>query len=189
MITSNMIHKALTLSVLVLLVTGSSAGQTTRRQQHESTSTEAKLVRRYSNLIKGSYRLEEDSIDLADQGALEPDARVAIRLCSQKPLLQALRRPFARPEFVVEYLTGIYRMPAERILFLRSADCMSRAGRRAKRADVELWVIPPGAVLPAATEATDLTTGWQKRCAEGCTKHLNAAHRSSGYDAQRSANE
>ncbi len=94
-------------------------------------------------------RLGESLLALAHPIRTEDKASAAIRLCSQKPLAVALATATADPFLIVDRLRA-YGYPLDRIMFLRSEDCLSR---NQSQSVTEVWTIPEMAPLPSNVEA------------------------------------
>lgn len=73
----------------------------------------------------------------------------AIRLCSKKGLAVALATAAADPFLIADRLEA-FGYPRDRILFLRSEDCLSRDESRPA---TEVWTIPDKAPLPSNVDA------------------------------------
>jgi hypothetical protein len=114
-----------------------------------SVRPEAKLVHRYENRC-GYSCAQELAIDLGGVYGKNPNDTVAVRLCSKEPLPVALSTSAAAYGYVISILEGSYGYTPERVLFLRSEDCLG--SNRAITA-TEFWVIPKGAALPSSAES------------------------------------
>lgn len=108
---------------------------------------EAKLVR--PPFIGGdvSHAIEEAALDLKGQASGTNDA-VAIRLCSKGPMPVALATATASPFVLLEYLER-YGFTRERVLFLRSEDCLSNDPSVTV---TEFWALPRGASPPPSAD-------------------------------------
>lgn len=109
---------------------------------------EAKLVR--SPFVGGDvmHVIQESALDLKEY-ASGPDDMVAVRVCSKEPLAVALSIATASPFIMLEYLEH-YGFSRERVLFMRSEDCL---GDNPAIAVTEFWAIPKGAAPPPSVEA------------------------------------
>ncbi|HMG72318.1 MAG TPA: hypothetical protein VK582_02365 [Pyrinomonadaceae bacterium] len=75
--------------------------------------------------------------------------RVAIRVCSKEPIVRALASAPANPFEIADRVSGYAYLP-EKVLFLRSAQCLSR--KNPAITATEIWAIPEGAPLPGYEE-------------------------------------
>jgi hypothetical protein len=114
-----------------------------------SVQADAKLIHRYEKSC-GYSCAQELAIDLGGVYGKNPDDTVAVRLCSKEPLPVALSISAAAYGYVISILEGSYRYTPERLLFLRSKDCL---GADELIAATEFWVIPKGATLPSSVES------------------------------------
>lgn len=110
---------------------------------------EAKLVHRYESRC-GYSCVQELAIDLGGVYGTNPSDTVAVRFCSKEPLPVALFTSAADYAYAITILQGSYWYTPERVLFLRSEDCLG--SNRAITA-TEFWVIPKGAALPSSAES------------------------------------
>lgn len=133
-------QKTLTILLELLLLFGASSAKDDR------TRPEAKLIHRFER-SSGDYGLSEAVIDIS-MYAHELDGTAVVRVCSKEPLSVALLIAAANPFIVTERLSNKY--PPERVLFLRSEDCL---GSYPEVAATELWAIPKGAALPSSAES------------------------------------
>lgn len=109
----------------------------------------AQLFKRYDS--GAAYnRVTEDVLTLSISVTAKERARVAVRVCSKEPMPFALATAGADPFHIAELLTGGYGYTLERVIFLRSADCLSKYPSRTA---TEIWTIPEGASLPPYVEA------------------------------------
>jgi len=110
----------------------------------------ARLFKRYDP--GAAYnRVTEDVLTLSLSVSAKERLRIAVRVCSKEPLPFALATAGADPFHMAELLTGGYGYTAERVIFLRSEDCLS--AREPSRPATEIWTIPEGASLPSHVEA------------------------------------
>jgi hypothetical protein len=72
-------------------------------------------------------------------------------VCSKEPIPFALATAGADPFHIAELLTGGYGYTADRVIFLRSENCLS--AKEPLRTATEIWTIPEGASLPSNVEA------------------------------------
>lgn len=136
-------HRVLALLVGLLLSSGTVAsGQTGLRPA-------VKLVHRYERSC-GYSCAQELGIDLGGVHANKPGDTVAVRFCSKQSLPLALSTSAAAYGYVTAVLTGTYGYTPERILFLRSEDCL---GPDPAVTATEFWAVPQGAALPASVES------------------------------------
>ena len=117
-------------------------------QGQTRVSPEAVHVHRYE-IGCGSSCQQEAAIDLGNGYARNPTDIVAIRFCSREPMARAISMAAAYPDGVLWQLTEIYNFTPDRILFLRSEDCL---GSNPSVAATEYWVVPQGAVFPSFVE-------------------------------------
>lgn len=109
----------------------------------------ARLFKRYDS--GAAYnRVTEDVLTLSISVTAKERARVAVRLCSKEPMPFALATAGADPFHIAELLTGGYGYTSERVIFLRSEDCLSKYPSRPA---TEIWTIPEGASVPPHVEA------------------------------------
>jgi hypothetical protein len=114
-----------------------------------SVHPEAKLVRRYEERC-GYSCAQELAIDLGGVYGKNLDDTVAVRFCSKDPLPVALSTSAAAYRNVISILEGSYGYMPERVLFLRSEECL---GSNRAIATTEFWVISNGATLPPSVES------------------------------------
>lgn len=109
---------------------------------------EAKLVR--TPFVGGDamHAIQEAALDLKGYAPGEKDA-VAIRVCSKRPLPVALSTATASPFIMLSYLEH-YGFSRERVLFLRSEECLSTDPSVAV---TEFWALPDGAAAPSSVDA------------------------------------
>jgi len=117
--------------------------------RQESVRPTAKLVHRYERAC-GYSCTQELAIDLGGVHANKPDDMIAVRFCSKESLPLALSTSAAAYGYVISLLTEIYKYTPERILFLRSEDCL---GSNTTVTAAEFWAVPNGAALPASVES------------------------------------
>ena len=109
----------------------------------------AELVHRYERGCGHSCN-QELAIDLGGGAGTRPEDIVAVRFCSKEPLLNALALAASPPDYVISILKDVYKYTPERILLLRSADCLSS---NPAVAATEYWVIHKDGVLPPHVES------------------------------------
>jgi hypothetical protein len=110
----------------------------------------ARLFKRYDP--GAAYnRVTEDLLTLSISVRAQDRARIAVRVCSKKPLLFALATAGADAFHMAELLTGGYGYIPERVMFLRAEDCLS--SKDPSRPATEIWAIPEGSSLPPHVEA------------------------------------
>lgn len=95
-------------------------------------------------------RITEDVLTLTIAIPADNRARIAIRLCSKQPLLFALGTARTDPFRVAELLVGAYSYLPERVMFVRSEDCL---GKDAAIPAVEIWGLAEDGLLPRHVEA------------------------------------
>jgi hypothetical protein len=83
-----------------------------------------------------------------------PETKIAIRVCTNLPLLEAIKRSGGPPFRIANFMTMNHGYTPERLLFLRSKEC-HRGEERISA--IEVWIVPQGAMLPSAEDA--LTIG------------------------------
>ena len=139
-----MLRKRLWLSILVL----AAAGTPCFAQQ-----TSAVLFKRYER--GGSVnKIIEDTFSLKIDVTPEDKAIVAVRVCSKSPLPFALVTANADPFFITEQLVNAYAYAPERLVYLRSEDCL---GKEPSRGITELWTLSRGASFPPYIEKAAFT--------------------------------
>lgn len=132
--------------VLVLLLLLQAFGVSAQSDSEHA----AQLFKRYDP--GAAYnRVTEDVLTLSLSVKAKERAQVAVRVCSKEPLPFALATAGADPFHIAELLTGGYGYTGERVIFLRSEDCLS--AKEPLRPAVEIWTIPEGASLPSHVEA------------------------------------
>jgi hypothetical protein len=75
---------------------------------------------------------------------------LAMRVCTKEPMVLALSIAAMNPFKVAKWMHDVYNYPSERVVFLRSEDCL---GSNPRVAATELWAVPTGAALPASVES------------------------------------
>jgi hypothetical protein len=76
-----------------------------------------------------------------------PETKIAIRVCTELPLAEAIRRSGGSPFRIANFMTMNHGYTPERLLFLRSKEC-HRGEERISA--IEVWIVPQGAMLPSA---------------------------------------
>jgi hypothetical protein len=114
----------------------------------EDVQQKAELAFRFVDKV-GRYRLDESLVSVADS-IKQPGARFALRICSKKSLPESIAIAAASPLSAYHFLVEAEGYDPERILLLRSEDCLSR---RAANAATELWIVPQGATPPSSVES------------------------------------
>ncbi len=109
----------------------------------------ARLFKRYDAGV-AQNRVIEDVLTLSLSVKAKERANVAVKVCSREPLLFALATAGADPFHIAKLLTGGYGYTTERVIFLRSEDCLSE--KEPSRPATEIWTIPEGASLPSHVE-------------------------------------
>src|SRR5438876_234858 len=100
----------------------------------------AQLFKRYDPGVAYN-RVTEDVLTLSISVTAKERARIAVRVCSKEPLPFALAIAGADAFHIAELLTGGYGYTAERVIFLRSEDCLSKYPSMTA---TEIWAIPEG---------------------------------------------
>src|SRR6185369_14427076 len=70
-------------------------------------------------------RVTEDVLTLSLSVKAKERAWIAVRVCSKEPIPFALATAGADPFHIAELLTGGYGYTADRVIFLRSENCLS----------------------------------------------------------------
>ncbi len=154
-------RQVLFLIIGLLLSSGVSLGQV--------HNPKAVQVRRYERTGSGFDAITEANYELT-RIAAKPDDVAVIRVCSRDPMPLALSMAAMNPFMVASALNQGYNFALERILFLRSEDCL---GSDPAIAAAELWAVPKGASLPTfvesikSSEAHLETVGTKTLLAEG----------------------
>ncbi len=117
--------------------------------QSNAEST-ARLFIRYEHGA-APHRIGEDVLTLTLTINSEARARVAIRVCSRESMPFALATAGADPFLIADRLVNAYAYLPERVIFLRSEDCLSSENQ--SEPITEIWAIPEGASLPPHVEA------------------------------------
>jgi hypothetical protein len=94
-------------------------------------------------------RIDENLQALEHPIRIEDRVSAAIRLCSKKPLAVALATAAADP-FLIANILGAFGYPPDRIMFLRSEDCLSHDESKAA---TEVWIIPEKGRLPGNVDS------------------------------------
>jgi hypothetical protein len=110
----------------------------------------ARLFIRYEHGA-APHRITENILTLKLSISSEARTKVAIRVCSREPMPFALATAGADPFLIADLLVNAYAYLPERVLFLRSEDCLSSENR--SKPVTEIWAIPEGASLPPHVEA------------------------------------
>jgi hypothetical protein len=96
-------------------------------------------------------RIIEDVLTLTLSVSSKARESVAIRLCSREPMPFALATAGGDPFLIADLLVNAYAYPPERVIFLRSEDCLLSGNQ--SEPITEIWAIPDGASLPSHVEA------------------------------------
>ena len=134
-------RKVLFLIIGLLLPSGVSLGQVGKPA--------AVQVRRCERTGSGFDAITEANYELT-RIAAKPDDVAVVRVCSREPMPLALSIAAMNPFTVARALNQGYNFALERILFLRSEDCL---GPDSAVAATELWAVPKGAALPTFVES------------------------------------
>ena len=125
----------------LILLTPSVLGQSNPRQLPQRTE-------RYeggagdNEITEAAFRLT--GLDLKER------ERVAIRMCSKEPIVRAMANAPANPFQAADKFVNGYAYLPEKVLFIRSAQCLSR--KTPAITATEIWAIPEGASLPGYEE-------------------------------------
>ena len=114
----------------------------------ERARTEAILANRFESYV-GGYRLHE-SLAALSESLREPGTKLAVRVCSNRSLRDALAIAAASPVAVHDYIIEAEGYTPERVLLLRANDCVSS---NANYTAIELWVVPQDAAPPPSIES------------------------------------
>ena len=114
------------------------------------SETKASLFTRYETGA-AINRLTEDALTLTLSPDSKNQARVGLRVCSKEPFPFALVTASADPIYFADLLVERYAYLPERIIYLRSEDCLS--SQNSAGSVTEVWLIPEGATLPSHVEA------------------------------------
>lgn len=143
----------------------------------KGVQSEAKLVHRCEDGCSGYDSIMERTLDLAKYGDVPADT-VAVRVCSKEPMALALSIAAMSPFKVAKWMHDVYNYPSERVVFLRSKDCL---GSNPRVAATELWAVPKGAALPTSVESIKSsqahleTVGTKDLSPEGARNYRTAA--------------
>jgi hypothetical protein len=135
-------RQALFLIIELLLLSGLSLGQV-------STKPDSVRMRRYERGGSGFDEITEANYELTRRIDTSNDLAV-VRICSRESMPLALSIAAMNPFTVAGALNQGYNFSLERILFLRSEDCL---GSDPAVAATELWAAPKGAALPPFVES------------------------------------
>lgn len=113
------------------------------------TQPEAMRMRRCERGCSGFDEITEANYVLTRRLDTSNDFAV-VRICSKEPMPLALSVAAINPFTVARALNQGYNFALERILFLRSEDCL---GSDSSVAATELWAVPKGAALPTFVES------------------------------------
>ena len=138
----NAMRQALFLIIGLLFFSGVLHGQ-------GSTNPKAMQLRRYERSGSGFDEITEANYELSRRLDTSNDL-TAIRVCSRESMPLALSIAAMNPFTVARALNQGYNFSLERILFLRSEDCL---GSDSAVAATELWAVPKGAELPSFVES------------------------------------
>jgi hypothetical protein len=105
------------------------------------------LIKRYDNGYS-LHSLEDNAAYVVDSAGRE--GRVAVRFCSKEPLAIAVAIASGDPFALTPILQTVYGLKPDRIVYLRSEECL---GRNREVAATELWAVPKGAQLPSSVES------------------------------------
>jgi len=130
--------------------------------QNKAAPVNATLFKRYEDGAAPN-RLNEDVLTLSLEQKSKDKTRIGVRVCSKEPMPVALMTANADPFYIVERLVDAYAYLPERVVYLRSEDCLSSS--QVEPSVTEVWMIPDGASFPAHVEAA--AAGDVKRTALG----------------------
>lgn len=112
-----------------------------------SESPSSMLVRTFST---GDYlNAASEAALILREVASKPGDRIAVRICSEKPMPVTLVIASGRP-FLIESILKSYGYSSDRILFLRNEDCRQNGDKDV--ATTEFWAVPEGASPPKSNE-------------------------------------
>jgi hypothetical protein len=109
-----------------------------------------KLFMRYNDGA-GYNRLLESVLTLVLAVDSKDRAKVAVRVCSTRPMPFALATAEASPFRIVEFLVAKHGYAPSQVVYLRSEDCL--ASEDPAGSITEVWTIPEGGSLPSHVEA------------------------------------
>jgi len=115
-----------------------------------NVETTAKLFTRYKDGA-GVNKLLEDVLTLVLSVDSKDRTKVAVRVCSKQPMPFALATAEADPFRIAEFLIGNQGYTPERVIYLRSEECLPSEDPAGSI--TEVWAIPQGASLPPYVEA------------------------------------
>lgn len=130
-------------------------------------------MHRYEHGGSGFDEIKEANYELTRRLDTSNDL-AAVRICSREPMPLALAIAAMNPFMVARALNQGYNFALERVLFLRSEDCL---GSDLAVAATEIWAVQKGAALPAfvesvkSTQAHLKTVGTRTLLAEGTRKY------------------
>jgi hypothetical protein len=133
--------------------------------QSNAAPVSATLFKRYEDGAAPN-RLNEDVLTLSLERQSKDRTRIGVRVCSKEPMPVALMTASADPIYIAERLVAAFAYLPERVVFLRSEDCVS--SKWPKESVTEVWMVPDGAAFPAHVEAA--AAGDVKRTALGKQK-------------------
>jgi hypothetical protein len=133
----------------ILVLISFSAGQSAR----EISNPQAERIRRFAGTGSSFDAITEANYELT-RIAREPLDLAVLRICSKESMPAALSVAAANPFTVAKALNEGYNFAFERILFLRSEDCVDSSPNVAA---TELWAVPRGATLPTFVQSIKST--------------------------------
>jgi hypothetical protein len=113
----------------------------------QQTVPQAVLFKRYER-GGGRNRIIEDTYSIKLDVKPEQKFTIALRVCSKQPLPFSLVTANAEPFFIADWLEDAYAYPRERLVFLRSEDCIGQDPRGV----TEIWTLSQGASFPPHVE-------------------------------------
>lgn len=136
------------ITLLLFALPGVLVASRANAQVKERPNLPSGLFKRYENGA-GANRIIEDVLTLTI--AFEPENRsiVAVRVCSKQSLPLGLVTTSIDVFHVAELLTSGYAYTPDRVVFLRSADCLAK---EAAQNATEVWALSQASPLPAHAE-------------------------------------
>lgn len=116
--------------------------------RQKAVQNKAQLAYRFEEKV-GRYRLDESLVSIADS-IKDPGYRFALRICSKESLQESIAIAAVPPLSAYNFLVEAEGYDPERILLLRSEDCLSS---NTINAATELWIVPQGAAPPSSVQS------------------------------------
>ena len=133
------------LITLILVLVSSSISQPAK----ELSNPQAERIRRFAGSGSNFDAITEANYELT-RIAQKPIDLAVLRICSKESMPTALSVAAANPFTVAKALNEGYNFSPDRILFLRSEDCVDSSSTVAA---TELWAVPSGATLPTFVQS------------------------------------